>query len=295
VNQNADKVKSSEMRNSAKTALLQLMEPLAGFVSDSGLSAGEFQTVFKNAAVRSAAARQLQVSNRINVSGIAATTGIPRAEISRILKVNADTFDIRGNNNQQSTNRILAAWHEDPKFTAPNGQPAELRIYGRGVTFETLVKKYGRGIPTRAVLDELIRSGAIELLDNQKVFAKTSMVIERGMSARVIKAFGDRARELLSTMLDNMRQPESPKFIASISDAAVSTASLPLFRKELATRGSDFLAEVREALLRGPNNRFSKRVQQKAVSVTVFYYEAPDKLSDVGASRGKRRNFRRVS
>ena len=271
------------------------MEPLAGFVSDSGLSAGEVQTVFKKAAVRSAAARQLQVSNRINVSGIAATTGIPRAEISRILKLNADASENGGDDSQQSTNRILAAWHEDPRFTAPNGQPAELKIYGRGITFESLVKKYGRGIPPRAVLDELIRSGAIELLEDQKVFAKTSMVIERGMSARVIKAFGDRAAELLSTMLDNMRQPESPKFVANISDASVSRASLPLFRKELATKSADFLAEVQEALLRGAGNRFPKRVQQKVVSVTVFYYEAPENLSAVGESRGRRRNFRRMS
>jgi hypothetical protein len=285
------------MRNSAKTALLRLMEPLAAFASDSGLSAGEFHTVFKKAAVRSAAARQLQVSNRINVSGIAATTGIPRAEISRILKVDADKFETSGDSSQQSTNRILAAWHEDPKFTTPNGQPAELKIYGRGVTFESLVKKYGRGIPPRAVLDELIRSGAIELLENQTVFAKSSMVIERGMSARVIKAFGDRAAELLSTMLDNMRQPESPKFIASISDPSVSQASLPLFRKELSTKGADFLAELQEALLRRPAGRFSKRERKKSVrvSVTVFYFETSEKISGVAETRGRRRNFRRIS
>jgi len=209
--------------------------------------------------------------------------------------VTREAVERTSDNQQQSTNRILAAWHEDPKFTDPNGQPADLKMYGRGATFETLAKKYGLGIPTRAVLDELIRTGAIELLAAQKIRAKASMAVERGMSARVIKVFGDRATELLSSMLLNMRQPESPKFIASVSDASILPTSLPLFRKELSIKGADFLADVQESLTRKPNTPALKRRERGSarVSVTIFYHES---LGKKNAKRGitkKRRNFRR--
>jgi hypothetical protein len=290
-----DKSKSIDVRNVAKRALLQLLEPLAGFVLDSGLSAAEFHTILREATVRSAAAKQLQVADRVNISGIAATTGISRADVSRILKMNKESRGSRDDNQRQSTNRILSAWHEDPKFTDLDGRPADLTMYGRGASFEALARKYGLGIPTRAVLDELVRAGAIELLSDQRIRAKTSMAIERGMSARVIKAFGDRAFELLSTMLLNMRQSEEPKFVASVSEATVSLSALPLFRKELSIKGADFLAELQESLNRKPGNRGPKSVERgsASISVTVFYHESVGKKGSKRPTSSRRRNFRR--
>ena len=287
--------KNTDVRIVAKRALLQLLQPLAGFVLDSGLSANELHAIFREAAVRSVVAKQLEASDRVNISGIAATTGIPRADISRILKARAKGPKKVDHSQQQSTNRILAAWHEDPKFTGSNGQPAELIMYGRGATFETLAKKYGRGIPPRAVLDELIRAGAIELLASQKIRAKTSIAVERGISARVIKAFGERATELLSTMLLNMRRPEAPKFIANVSETSIQSSSLPLLRKELSIKSADFLADVQESLARKPDRRVSNRDDPDLarVSVTIFYHESFGKKNAKQHPAKKRRNFRR--
>jgi hypothetical protein len=290
-----EKPKSSDIRKAARRALAQLLEPLAGFVLDSGLSTSEVHALFREAAVRSAAARQLEHSDRINISGIAAITGIPRADISRILKTPSDPDAKDGDRQHQSTNRILAAWHENPKFTGPDGQPAELPVYGRGATFETLARKYGRGIPTRAVLDELIRSGAVDIVDAQKIRAKATITVERGMSARGVKDFGDRAAELLSTMLMNMRQPETPKFVASVSESAVSVASLPLFQKELAIKAADFLADVQDSLKRKPTAKSSRaRSKESArVSVTIFYHEVAGTDDAATPSAAKRRYLRR--
>jgi len=289
------KSKSTDIRKAARRALAQLLEPLAGFVLDSGLSTSELHAIFREAAVRSAAAKQLEHSKRVNISGIAAITGIPRADISKILKASSRLDEREDDSQQQSTNRILAAWHENPKFTGPDGQPAELHLYGRGVTFETLARKYGRGIPTRAVLDELIRSGAVEIVDAQKIRAKATIAVERGMSARVVKAFGDRASELLSSMLLNMRQPETPRFIANVSDGAIATASLPLFQKELSTRAADFLADVEDSLKRKSTAKSSK-LRPKAsahVGVTIFYHESARTVDAATPNAGKRRYFRR--
>src|SRR5882757_3221096 len=71
-------------------------------------------------------------SGRINISGIAATTGISRGEISRILKhYGSIATDKVSNGRQNPINRILAAWHSDTRFLTANKLPAELDLYGR--------------------------------------------------------------------------------------------------------------------------------------------------------------------
>jgi hypothetical protein len=283
------------MRAVARKALAQLLEPLVGFVLDSGLSSEELHLILREAAIRSVAARQLQVARRINISGIAASTGIPRAEISRILKSSVDSSRQLADRQQQSTNRVLAVWHQDPKFTTPAGKPADLKIYGRGATFETLVRIYGRGIPTRAMLDELTRTGAAEVLASQIIRVKTSVAVDRGVSARAVRAFGVRVTELMSTMLQNMRDPENPRFIASVSGANISPALLPLFRKELANKGADFLADIHDSIIREAASVSANRRPSQAsrVSVTIFCHETERQTKPKTNTARKRRNFRR--
>jgi hypothetical protein len=282
---------SNDLRPIAKNALLQILIPLTGFVSDAGMSVGELYSIVCEAAVRSAAAKQLETSNRLNISGIAATTGIQRAEISRILKRKTEPWS---DQRQQSTNRIVAAWQRDPSFIDKDGNPRELTMYGRGSTFERLAKKYGRGIPARALLDELIRSGTVEIVDQQKLRVTAGASADRGMSGRAINAFGERASELLATMLMNMRKPEVPRFIATVSEATFSLDLLPVFRKDLSVRGTSFLGDVQEMLERKPPKIRSKRRKPGVgrISVSVFCCEAFDQVV-AKENMIKRRNFHR--
>jgi hypothetical protein len=295
VSEQTPRLNRNDIQAVARKALVQLLEPLVGFVLDSGLSPQELHAILREAAIRSVAARQLQVARRINISGIAASTGIPRAEISRILKLKADSSRQLTDRQQQSTNRILAVWHQEPKFTTPAGKPADLKIYGRGATFETLVRNYGRGIPIRAMLDELTRTGAAEVLTSKLVRVKTSVAIDRGVSARAIRSFGVRVTELMSTMLQNMRNSENPRFIASVSGANIAPALLPLFRKELADKGADFLADIHEYLIRESTNASENRQVSRAsrVSVTIFSHETPRQIKPRKGTVRKRQNFRR--
>lgn len=289
------KMNRNDVRVVAKKALLQLLEPLVGFVIDSGLSTHELHSILREAAVRSVAAKQLEVARKVNISGIAASTGIPRAEISRILKSSADTSVRNTDRQQQATNRILTIWHRDPRFSTPSGRPADLKMYGRGATFEALVRSHGRGIPARAMLDELTRTGAAEVLSSRLVRVKTSVAVDRGVTPGVIRSFGDRATELLSTMLQNMRNPETPRFVASISGTNVSPTEMPLFRKELASKGADFLTDIHESMYREAPSGPAKghRSRSSRVSVTVFYHESSRKAKAKQGPITKRRNFRR--
>ena len=200
----------SSVHAAARNVLRKLLEPLSRLAFDCGLSVKELNSMLREAAVQSAAGRQLEDERRINVSGIAATTGIPRGEISRILKNSEIATDKRGNGSQNPINRILAAWHNDTRFLTANRHPAELDLYGRGSTFESLVRRHGRGIPVRAIFDELTRIGAVELSASQKVSPKMSVAVDRRITPEVIEAFGCWATDLLPARLQKVKSSDAP-------------------------------------------------------------------------------------
>jgi hypothetical protein len=145
------------------------------------------------------------------------------------------------------------------------------------------------------MLDELTRTGAAEVLSSGLIRVRASVALDRGVTPRGITAFGERATELLSTMLKNMRYPENPHFIAGISSTNISASTLPLFRKELSSKGADFLADLHDSLIRTPGGLKAKKnpSQTGRVSVTIFYHEVPAKSKPAKNVVQKRRNFRR--
>jgi hypothetical protein len=204
------KSNGSSVHPAARKVLRKLLEPLSRLAFDCGFSVNELYSILREAAVLSAAGRQLEDERRINISGIAATTGISRGEISRILKYRAIATDKVSNGRQNPINRILAAWHSDTRFLTANKLPAELDLYGRGFTFESLVRRHGRGIPVRAIFDELTRIGAVELTASQKIVPKMSVAVNRRITPEVIEAFGGSATDLLSAELRSAKSSFAP-------------------------------------------------------------------------------------
>lgn len=276
----------------ARKALHILLEPLAGFMLETGLSVHEFEQIFRIAAVRSAADRQQQSRGRLSISGIAALTGIPRAEISRILKKKArePSPDLQ----RHAANRILSVWHEDPKYADTNGAPAILSIFGVSPSFDSLVRAHGRGIPTRAMLDELVRTGSLEILAAKRVRVKSLVAVSHGVGPLAVRAFGETAAELMDTMLSNIRDPDNFHFVSNIQAMVNRLEVLPVFRKETSSRGQTFLAGLREVFhgeSAGETVSNPARTRTR-VGVTVFYSEKTKKvLKAKGGSA--RQNLRR--
>lgn len=280
--------KGSKIREVASDALLQLFSPLVAFALDAGLSTRELHWLIRCAAVRRVADQQYLSAHRINISGISATTGITRSEVAKILSTRRK--DLAHDHWQNSITLVLAAWHREPRFHNERGQPADLPIYGSRISFERLVKTYGRGAPARAVLDELIRTKAVEVLEKQRIRVKRTYPVERGMSTSAIRAFGARSYELLEAMLSSMRSPDRPQFVATISADAIPESSMRLLRREIENKGSIFLSDLQEALAQETFPQKSDK-NAKTVSVTVFCTE-----KDTGTRQStlsKRKNFRR--
>jgi hypothetical protein len=287
-------LKGSKVRVAARAALSSIFFPLAGFAVDVGLSARELQAMVRAAAVNVVADRQKTSKLRVSISGIAAITGIPRAEVSRILRAKRTGAQLIIGHWPHSVNKILSVWNENPKFTNRSGRPADLRIYGPGRTFETLIGRHGGGLPVRAVLDELVRTGSVEISNPQRLKLRSPILMDRAFSSDEIKIFSGRVAQLIESMLHKFRNPESQFILSNIEGDIFEDAALPVFRKEVISSSDDLLTGLRESLFRtanGGRNKGSRRRSQR-IRVTVLYQEFPASTKENGVLI-KRRNLRR--
>src|SRR5712671_1369435 len=135
------------VKDATVSALERVLDPLLELLLDAGVTVQELNRAARNRAVRIATQRVLKESGRQSKSRVAIMTGLPRSEVTRIL--GSSDSGPKSKPDQHPARRVLAAWHDDPRFLASNGDPAVLPIFGRRRSFERLVERYGASIPVR--------------------------------------------------------------------------------------------------------------------------------------------------
>ena len=107
------------------------------------------------------AARNLEGnSNRVSIARIAATTGLTRLEVSRLLKANPRNSVIP-NRPQNRAAQVALGWISDNRYSQAPGGARLLLFDGERHSFSRLVKTYSGDIPARAMLTEMKRLGMV--------------------------------------------------------------------------------------------------------------------------------------
>lgn len=281
--------KAAAVQEAARKSLTNLLIPLSAFVFDCGLSISEVNSILRTAAVKSALTRQLEYSNRVSISGIAAATAISRGEVSRILKSAGSVTTGARERHQNITNRILSAWHRDPRFLTVSGRPRDLKIFGGGPSFESLVRKYGHGIPVRAILDELRWAGTIKLLtSSQKILPKMPLAINPRITPKKIKEFDASVNDFFLCLLG----PSDAAFVENVSGTKVWSGPVPLLRRRFGPYAIALARELQNKLVRKQTKHRPEDTEKVArLCMTIFYGEARAQLAKRVLKN--RRNFHR--
>ena len=273
------------------------MDPLVDLMFDSGITVQEFGHLVRDCAVRSAAARIARESGRKSNSRVAILTGLARAEIARILEANEPSFGSRIE--PHPARRVLAAWHDNYKFLAANGDPAVLPIFGKRKTFEKLVAAHSGGIPVRAMLDQLLQISAVEILPDQRVKVRSRVPIFKGMTSSAIANIGERTGDLLRTLNHNLRTASTPLFEGTAFVGDVDVGAVPLVRRQIAEQGSAFIEGATSLFSRSRSRHVRSRrkeTSQCRVGVTVYYFEDETATASVRQppkEAGRRKNLQR--
>jgi hypothetical protein len=283
------------LSESATDALERIFVPLAALMIECGVTAHDACQVLRRATVRTAAKRARGVSGQATKSRVAAITGLSRTEVSRHWNSdNPQKTSIKST--LRPAQRILAAWYNSPVFLGPNGDPDTLPIFGTRRSFQRLVESHGAGIPVRAMLDELISTGAVELLSNQRVKAKARIPVRKGFTRESVHSIGERISDYIEALIKNLAA-EAPLFEASTGPVDADPDSLAIIRREMASRGTSFFSNI-EHLIKTAGSRSTGRTTPGSfdyqVGVGIYYFEKPlPAIPEQTTPSVRRRNLRR--
>jgi hypothetical protein len=275
--------------------LKNVIDPLLDLMFDASVTVHEFCQLARERAVRTARRRESIDGGRKSKSRVAIMTGLPRSEVARILK--SDDLPPGRRLGQHPARKVLAAWFDNPRFLAMNGDPAVLPIFGKRRSFEQLVATHSRGTPVRAMLDELTQMDAVEILDDQRVKAKTRIPVSTGLTGSAIAVIGERTRDLLDTLRSNLRCKSTPFFegTAVLDEADLDMVSL--LRREIAEQGENFITSANSLLSRSCTRQIRSNAKPSAkcrVGVTVFYFQGgAQDPSESKIETARRKNLQR--
>ena len=191
------------------------------------------------------AAENARLGNRLNNSRIAAATGLTRKDVRTLAGLlKSGRVTAAHEVAKQRTARVLHGWRTDPEYVDRRGNPVRLTMAGFGLSFHSLVRRYGGDVTPVSVLNELLRSGAVSRAAGGRVAVRKNTPRVRGFGADVVAEFSARLRDLGSTLVNNIEGVESPIFVGFSEIKSLSADEAALFHETFSERAASLVDGV---------------------------------------------------
>ena len=270
------------MRNARKAAVaraaMAAFAPLGNLFVELGVSCPEAESLLRSVLVHGAFSRERGTEEKsVSLSRIALLTGVHRNEVKRILAA-PPGIDPSREVRRHRGNRILSAWYSDPDYTNPDGEPKELDVQSerrRSVSFWSLVAQYAPGVWPRLILDELVRVGAVEKTPDERLKVKMQSYGVTGVEIEAIEDLGNRAKDLLETLIFNLQNPGSPRMCETVLTLDADPKWLPVLRSTIRRRTQTLLTGLDPELNSPRTSRKIRSDPSVRIGLTVFSFEGP--------------------
>lgn len=186
-------------------AVVTLLKPLVRLLLKRGMAYGQFSELAKRAYVE-VVERDFAVPGRkLTVSRISVLTGLTRKEAKRVLEAEPGEAAAVSRHRINRAARVVSAWVTSPAYHDGRGGPGSLPVESdEGVSFSSLVREHGADVTPRAVLDELLRVGAVERLRDGRIRLVERAYIPRADEAEKLAILGTDVADLIASIEHNL-------------------------------------------------------------------------------------------
>ena len=258
-------------------AVLRLFKPLVRVLLRNGVSYRTFADFAKWVYV-DVATKEFGIEGRKqSISRVSVITGLSRKEVKRVRELPRpdDSASVERYNRAA---RVIAAWRRESKFNDAEGNAAPLPLEGPGATFSELVKRFSGDVPARAILDELIRVGAVEKLEDGRVSLIVRAYIPETSEADKLHILGTDVGFLISTIDHNLQDdPMGPLFQRKVAYDNLPDEVLPEFRGLSAKRAQALLEKFDRWLAQRDRDVTPtvKGTGRNRAGLGIYYFEEP--------------------
>jgi hypothetical protein len=212
------------------------------------------------------------------VSRVSILTGLSRKEVQRLLEEQAPAEgadpDVHARYNRAA--RVVAGWVRDRDFTDANGNPHPLSLSGDNASFGLLVKRYSGDVPARAILDELLRVGAVERTNDDHIRLLSRAYIPRASDIDKLDILGADVADLITTIDHNLQHGSAdPRFQRKVMYDNLPEEPIAGFRALSAAQAQTLLEKLDEWLAQSDRdvNPAMKGTGRVRAGIGIYYFE----------------------
>ena len=228
-------------------ALAKLLRPLVRLLLKHSFPYSAFESIAKRVYVETAMADFALPGKKPSISRAAILTGLTRKDVNLLLAEPSSRAD-RATGYYNRAARVLTAWVREPRFAGPGESPQPLPIDGPD-GFGELVRLHGGDVPARAVLDELQRVGAVQVLADGRVALRQRAYVPQDSMVQKLGILGTDVGELIETITHNIEHGATDaRYQRKVMHVGIPIDALPAFR-EMSARQSQALLEGLDAWL----------------------------------------------
>lgn len=273
-------------RPALESAVMRLLRPLVRLLLRHAVPFATFEALAKQVYVDVAMQDFALDGKKPSQSRASILTGLTRKEVQRLVSAphepGAEPLE-----RYNRAARVLTGWIRDPAFTSPAGDPLPLWPDG-DAGFAALVKRHSGDMPARAVLDELLRVGAVRRREDGRLEPVARAYVPQQGSQEILGILGSDVADLVATIAHNLEAGASdPRFQRKVMYHSIPVDALPAFRAQSAAQAQVLLerldrwlaAHDDDAPAQGPD------VLRARVGLGIHYFE--ERLEPEGSDGDK--------
>jgi hypothetical protein len=245
-------------------SLIALTTELGAVLLAAGIGSTEFEAAARVGFVN-AASRIARMGNaRLNLSGVAAMTGLSRAEVRRVASSGRQPKAPRLN--RQRALRVLDGWHGDRDFLDKARRPRTLAFGSETGEFELLVQRHSGDIPPRAILRELQRLELVSV-NGQRI------AVRRRSAKNQARLKVENVANALTPLLAALAAGTTGKSGLAARELALSVPddkAHRLLHRQLSEATRAFFVSLRNAADAAESPRRGKTVERRKTLVSVL-------------------------
>ncbi len=259
-----------------EAAIVRLVRPLARLMLRHGVPFAVFEESAKRAFVEAAMTDFALPGRKPSASRASILTGLTRKDVQRLRSV-AEPADESLRERRNRAARVVSGWVRDADFLDERGGPRALPVDG-DLGFAALVRRYSGDMPARAVLDELLRVGAVRQRDDGLYEPLARAYVPAGGTLEKVAILGQDVADLIATIDHNLEHgDEEPRFQRKVMYHSIPVDVLPAFR-QLAAGDAQALLERLDRWLAAHDDDAPAQgpdVPRARVGLGIHYFEEP--------------------
>ena len=282
--------KSTREKEAVLSVFAELVRPLMRVAFEYGISASEIAGVVRRTFIQALESRLLEQKRATTDARLALVAGLTKSDVTALRQAlrSGAPHSMRAPVSSDQVTNLLTVWHTHTGFSGAYGLAMELDLVpthgSPRRSFQDLVDLACPGVDPEALLDELVASGSVEIIESVTVRCLSRAYLPKEADVKRIEWMGRILSNVATSFVHNLlRTTQEPAYMerAVVSDEALSEVGRDKFLTIAGERGQELLTELDTFLTRLAASERSDTGKKYGVGVYFFEDRSTERPPDI--------------